>query len=190
MSIKLDQLELKATKMKIRGTSPLICHKWSEKAKRGMLEKQMGKNKVKARAKKDPKGDYEDSLYKLQGGGFGFPAVAFKAAMVRAAKSIDGLTMTDARQMFRILADDGDLVKINGEPSMREDMVRIQQTTDIRYRGEFREWSADLSFHYNAAVISLETLAALIQLAGFSVGVGEWRPEKSGTYGTFEIASA
>jgi len=67
-------------------------------------------------------------------------------------------------------------------------MVRLNgKTADIRHRGEFKEWSADLEVQYNEDWISAEQIANLISLAGFSVGVGEWRPEKNGQYGTFEI---
>lgn len=55
------------------------CHAWSEKAKRQMLDKQM-KKAQSAKEAKSPEQDYHDSLYHLEGGGYGFPAVAFKAA--------------------------------------------------------------------------------------------------------------
>ena len=71
---------------------------------------------------------------------------------------------------------------------MREDMVRVSMTSDIRYRGEFRQWAVDLPLRFNAAALSLEQIVALFHVAGFSVGVGEWRPEKNGQYGTFEVA--
>jgi hypothetical protein len=30
----------------------------------------------------------------------------------------------------------------------------------------------------------------LVQLAGFSIGIGDWRPEKGGTFGTFTLKGA
>lgn len=184
--IDIKKPNLVTVKFPIYGTSPLICHKWSEKAKKEMLDKQM-KKAAKAKEAKNPDQDYEDSLYRTSDGGYGFPAVAFKAAAVRAAKSVD-IAMTDARQMFRVLAEDGDLVRIIGAPSRREDMVRLNgQTADIRFRGEFRDWEATLTVQYNADLISDEQLLNLFDLAGFSVGVGEWRPEKNGMYGTFTL---
>jgi len=173
----------------IASTAPLICHAWSKKAKKMMLDKQM-KKKAAPREAKNPKQEFKDSLYMTSDGGYGFPAVAFKAAMVRAAKSVDGMTMTDARQMFHVQADIDDLVRINGEPTQREDMVRVGMgTADIRYRGEFRDWSVTLRFKFNAATISAQQIVDLLQLAGFAVGVGEWRPEKNGSFGTFEIVT-
>jgi len=183
--IEIKRPDLRTLVLKVFGTSPLICHKWSDKAKKEMLDKQMGKSKVKAF--KSPEQDYRNSLYALESGGYGFPAVAFKNAAVRAATSLD-LTMVQARQMFFVLADEDDLVRIDGEPVMREDMVRLNgKTADIRYRGEFRQWSAELKIRYNAGIMSDEQVANLFMLAGFSVGIGEWRPEKNGHYGCFTL---
>jgi hypothetical protein len=81
------------------------------------------------------------------------------------------------------------MVEINGEPTMREDMVRVGMgTADIRYRGEFKQWSAILPITYNSRAISPEQILNLIMIAGFAIGIGEWRPERDGNYGRFEIA--
>ena len=98
------------------------------------------------------------------------------------------MTKVAARGMFHVNLGQ-DLVKINGTPEPREDMVRIQMTTDIRYRGEFREWSVDLDVQYNAAAVSPEQVVNLFNVAGFAVGVGEWRPEKNGSFGMFHVAT-
>lgn len=189
-SINIPALNIKHAELPIVGVSPLIVHRWSEKAKREMLEKQMKRAKV-AKAAKDPEEDYEQSLYKLPGGGFGFPAVGFKAAAITAVTQISGLTKVLARGAFHvrgIQTDEGEMVRIEGEPRIREDMVRIAMgTADIRYRGEFPKWSAVLDIRYNANVISPEQIANLFHHAGFAVGVGEWRPEKDGQYGMFEV---
>lgn len=182
------------SQFKVKGLSPLISHKWSEKAKKEMRDKQT-KKKLAPKQAKDPKAEFESSLYLLSNGThpkgpYGFPAVAFKAAAVRAAKQVDGMNMTDARGLFYIEPDDGDLVKIDSPkpPVMREDMVRLNgKSADIRYRGAFIDWSVLLNVRYNADVISQEQLLNLFELAGFSCGIGEWRMEKGGTFGTFTL---
>jgi len=71
---------------------------------------------------------------------------------------------------------------------MREDMVRVGMgTADIRFRGEVSDWSIDFIIEYNPTVISCEQILGLLDLAGFSVGIGEWRPQRSGDYGRFKI---
>ena len=186
LNVEIQKPDIQTVSLGIVGTNALICHKWSDRSKKGMLDNQMKKAKV-GKTAKDPQLDYEESLYRHPDGGYGFPAIAFKLAAVRAAK-MAGMNMTDARTLFYI---NEDLVKIKGKPSMREDMVKIAKgTADIRYRGEFKTWETDLTITYNASVCSLEQIVNLISLAGFSTGVGEWRPERNGQFGTFKIKSS
>ena len=169
-------LKIKEFDLTLIGDSRLVSHQWSDKAKREMKGKQ-AKEAKHGREKRDPKAEYEASLYQHPDGGYGFPTIAFKAAAVRAAKQC-GISMTDARCFFHV---DGELVKIKGKPVMREDMVRIGNgVADIRYRGSFEKWSTVLRVRYNEAVISAEQIINLFNTAGFGVGVGENRPEKSG----------
>jgi hypothetical protein len=183
-AIVLPALNIQFLKLRLKGDSPLICHAWSEKAKRQMLDAQMKKAK-QAKAAKDPQADYEESLYRLPEGGYGFPSVAFKSAAVDACSSIAGVTKVEARGAFHII---GDMVQIEGAPSPREDMVRVGMgAADIRYRGEFREWAAEITLRYNANVLSPEQIANLFNTAGFAVGIGEWRPQRDGSFGMFHV---
>lgn len=190
-TIEIPKVEIAMVKFRVRGITPLIVSRFSEKAKQMMLEKQMKKASAGKEAK-NPEEQYENSLYKFADGKrTGFPAVGFKAAMVRGGKQL-GFTMTDLRGRFHVMADEGDLVEIHGEPHMREDMVRLATgVADIRFRGEYYAgWEAELTIQYFKNAISAEQLAQLLSIAGFSCGIGEWRPEKSnsGSFGLFELA--
>lgn len=181
--VTIPQMAISTMKITLVGDSPLICHRWSEKAEKMMLDKQMKKAKT-AREAKDPKQDYLDSLYPFPGTGYGFPAVAFKAAAVEAAMFVDS-KKTQMRGAFHVV---GELTKIEGKPSMRTDKVRIGMgVADIRHRGEFKKWKTTLTVKYNSRVISAEQITNLFQTAGFAVGVGEWRPQKDGSYGMFHV---
>jgi len=183
--IALPKLNLQRVSITLIGDSPLICNQWSKKAIGAMLDKQMKRAK-EAKAAKDPKQDYANSLYPHPDGGYGFPMVAFKSAAVDACSHVDGLTKVEARGAFHL---QGELACIQGEPSMREDMVRIAMgTADIRYRGEFEKWSTTLEAVVNVGVLSIEQLVGLFEVAGFAIGVGEWRPQRDGSYGRFHVA--
>jgi hypothetical protein len=183
--IVLSPPKVETVNVEVIGTSPLICRNWSQTQKDLMLAKQT-KRACKAREAKKPERDYEESLYRHPQGGYGFPAVAFKAAAVRAGTYAE-MKMTFLRGAFHV---SGEMVKLNGEPSMREDMVRLNgKVADIRYRGQFAEWSAVVPIQVNLSVLSIEQLANLLVIAGFAVGVGEWRPEKNGQYGRFDVGS-
>jgi len=190
--LMIPKIEIKIVKFKVRGITPLIVSKFSEKAKQMMLDKQM-KKATAGKEAKDPQKQYEESLYKfLDGKRTGFPAVGFKAAMVRAGKQL-GMVMTDLRGRFHVMAVENDLIEIKGEPHIREDMVRLATgVADIRFRGEYSPgWEAEISIQYFSNAISKEQLAQLVVLAGFSCGIGEWRPERSnsGSFGLFELVN-
>lgn len=187
-TLELPRFDLRMFTVKLVGDSPLICHAWSKKARTEMLDKQMKRAK-QGKMAKNPEQDFKDSLYPYPGGGYGFPVIAFKAAAVDACSHVDGVTKVEARGAFHI---NGDLVKIQGsEPTMREDMVRVGMgTADIRYRGEFTPWFVEVPIRYNAGVLSAEQIIHLFNVAGFGIGVGEWRPQKDGMHGLFHVEGA
>ena len=183
--LSMPKLDVRHIHLKIIGDAPLICNRWSEKAKKQMLDKQMG-TATAGKEFKVPEADFEASLYKIPGGGYGFPAIAFKNAAVSACTSLGkSITKVAARQAFHVV---GELVPIVGEPVPREDMVRVGMgTADIRYRAEFKAWSCKIVIRYNARVLSDEQIVNLVNTAGFAVGIGEWRPERDGQYGLFHV---
>lgn len=185
-TIELPQIDVRIMNLTVAGLSPLIIHRWSDKAKQMIKDKQ-AKKATKGREQRNPKKEYEESLYPFPGGGYGFPSVGFKAAAITAVGQISGLTKTFTRGTFHVNLGE-DLVKIEGTPRMREDMVRLAMgVADIRYRAEFPEWTCVLKISYNATVISPEQIANLFNIAGYAVGVGEWRPERDGAYGMFHV---
>jgi hypothetical protein len=51
----------------------------------------------------------------------------------------------------------------------------------------FTDWTCDISLEFEPSLIRLEDLVKLVDRAGLTVGIGEWRPEKGGEYGRFRI---
>ena len=183
--VNIPSISVGTIGLTIIGLTPLICHRWSEKAKTQMRDKQMKKAKQPKEAK-NPEEEYRASLYTLNGDGkYYFPTLAFKKCAVAACSFLDDVTKVEVRGAFHI---DGEFCEIKGKPMMREDMVRLNgQTADIRYRGEFPEWACDLVVKYNTSILSPSQIANLFRTAGFSVGVGEWRPQKDGVFGRFDV---
>lgn len=203
--IVLPQLDIRTVQVTVVGDTELICHRFSAKARRIMLGEQEGKPSA-GREKKVPLNDFLDTLYTLEqgevagnvderdddnhpcvhikGGRFGFPTIAFKNASVEACTSMGkAITKVAARQCFHVL---GDLAEIKGQPRMREDMVRLNGSkADIRHRAGFPHWECTLRIRYNARVLTAEQLLSILNLAGFAVGVGDWRAERGGTFGAF-----
>ena len=182
--------DIQVLRVTVKGTSPLIVHKWSTKAQRQIEDKQ-AKRAKKAREKRDPEAEFRAALYEIGKGKYGFPASAFKHAMIAACRFCQGVPMTFAKGAFFVM---GDILLIKGsKPVMRTDIVRVPPRTggaDLRYRPEFAKWEIDLDIRYNAHLIEPDQIVNLLCIAGYSVGIGESRPSspmKPGTNGMFEV---
>lgn len=190
-SIQIDRIEAETIKVPIIGTTPLIMHRFSEKAKRQMLDAMQGRKTPKV--PKDPAAEFDAAFYRLEDGAPGFPVLAFKDCTIGGARFYGkDVTMTALRQYMFFRGEVGDdgraLCRIEGEAQMREDVVRVGRGgTDLRYRPEFREWSATLEITYVTSALTRESVLSLIDAGGMGVGVGEWRPEKNGDFGTFRV---
>lgn len=191
VGVPIGAIDIKYISLMLKGTSSLISHKFSEKSQTTMLAKQMKTAAAKpGREAKNPEQDYLDSLYVLKDGRYGFPLSGFKNAAVDAAAFMDGMKKTMMRGSFHLVDTEGeDLAVIEGSPQMRQDRVTVGMgTADIRFRGEFPAgWKVKLSVRYNANAISPAQIAQLFNTAGFSIGVGDWRPQKDGSHGMFEV---
>lgn len=182
--IRAPRLDIRQLRIRLVGDTPLISHAWSAKAREMILAKQM----KQARGGKQPKDlerDFVESLYPHPAGGYGFPAVAFKSAAVDACSHVEGITKVEARGAFHILEE---IVPIEGVPTARSDMVRVGMgVADVRCRGEFKQWSTEFSLRYNLAVLSANQIENLFSTAGFAIGVGDWRPQRDGSFGMFHV---
>lgn len=186
--IRIDRIAAETIRVPILGTTPLIMHRFSEKAKRKMLDAMQGRKSPKQR--KDPEAEYEAAFYRLADGSPGFPALAFKSATVEASRFYGkDVTKVGLRQFLffqgEVGADGRALCRIEGEPQMREDAVK--NPSDLRYRPEFREWRTALEVTYVTSSLTRDSVLSLIDAGGMGVGVGEWRPEKNGDFGTYRI---
>lgn len=115
-------------------------------------------------------------------------------ATCSAARFFDkSISMTALRQFLFFKgvltkADSQELVEIHGEPERREDAVKVGVNGhDLRYRAQFWPWTAVLTVTYVKNSIDKESVLSLIDAGGLGVGVGEWRPERKGAFGTYQI---
>lgn len=206
VTITLPEINLEHHVLHLIGTAPLIVHAFPEKARKQMLDKQM-KTAKGGRDAREPFAEVEASRYRLPDGRDGFPAVGFKAAAVTACTSLSDVTKVAARQAFRV---EGLLMNAKGvldgafvrtalvplvahEPTIREDVVRLSgpsRAAEMRYRPEYSVWGVELKIVLNPQVISIGQLGSMFQAAGHGVGIGDYRPERDGDCGTFDLASA
>lgn len=193
------------TRIKIRGTAPLVINKFSHKAREEMMINNSTPSALKKSKKEREPADYAAKFIGAQHisseGWNGIAAAAFKTAMVDACRTV-GTVMTKAKMSLWILADGCDaddgtpLVKIISKkgPERREDMVRNDNgSADIRVRPMWREWSAVVVIQFDADLITGESVLNLLDRAGKQVGICEGRPFSKNScgmgWGTFQVES-
>jgi len=198
--VKLQRLEMLHFTFHLEGVTPLIIHQWSEKAKREMMEKGGPAKAKRIKPQRDPDADFNEARYLLNqpredAHTDGIPAVAFKAAIVQAARAFEGVTMTALKQFIYVEGEPPEmLVPIIGKPQRREDMVRVgkglNKTADLRWRPEYWPWAVNLVVRWPSAMFEKESILTLLDAAGQG-GVGEWRPtapqSMTGIFGQFRV---
>lgn len=189
----------------IRGTAPYVQHKFSDKARKMMREKQEAGstgNAKKKREAKDFQEQYESAIHRTADGWAGIPAPGIRAAMISACR-VCGIVMTRAKLTTFVEADgfdEGDgtpLVKITkGEPHYHEAMVRLETgVADVRARPMWHPgWEAEVRIRWDADQMSATDVLNLLHRAGQQVGIGEGRYDsKKSTgigWGLFEVATS
>lgn len=188
------EVGIKSVELKLRGRpgSPLVIHAFSEKAKKEIRDKQ-GKKAKKAKEKRDPNEEFLAARYVDEKGRECAPITALKKSIITAATAFDDITKVGLRQAVfvdSVVSPGAFLVPIemyDDKPAvgvMREDAVTIGiNTRGLTYRPEYKEWQLRVRIEFNPRIVSEEQLLALVDQAGWGVGICEGRPERSSALG-------
>lgn len=186
--------------VKIRGTAPYVQHKFSQKSRNQMLDKQKagstGKGK-KTREARNVEEDYIAAMHVGRDGRHGIPAPAFRSAMISACRLV-GFQMTKAKLSVFVEpdffdADDGTpLVEIIGTPRMHEGYVRLETgVASVSIRPMWEEWEASVTVRFDSDQFTINDVVNLMSRAGLQVGIGEGRPDSKKSHGmgwgTFQV---
>lgn len=187
---------------RIRGTTPYVQHKFSQKVQEEMHAAQEAGSTAKSKKKRKPKdfkANYEAAMHKTREGWIGLPANGIRAAMIDACRTI-GVVMTHAKMAVFVEADGFDpddgtpLVKITkGRPHYHEAAARnANGMPDLRARPMWEPgWEAKVTVRFDADMIDLESVGNLLLRVGQQVGLGEGRPFSKKScgmgWGLFEI---
>ncbi len=183
-ALSIEQPRILEIALEVEGTADLIQNNFGQKSIEQMLRKHMGLSVQ--RENKRPREVLEGAKIKNVEGRICIPAQAFKSAMLSASVQVKGLKKMQLRTQLFVV---GAAVPITYQvETPRMDMVRtagIGRAPDVRFRPAFGGWKARVVIQY-ADTLATQTVVDLLHRAG-KVGVGEWRPEKNGTFGTFRV---
>jgi hypothetical protein len=187
-NIVISRPKVLSTYLEIMGTAPMIQNNFSQKAIEEMLRKHMGI--TVQREKKVPRQVLENATIYNVKGEICFPPTALKKAMLTASVAVKGLKKTQLRASIFI---EGGSIPFTYERMVpRMDMVRTSgmgRTPDVRFRPMFEGWKARFGIQFSETLLDIQTVVDLVQRAGMG-GIGEWRPEKDGNFGTFVVSRA
>lgn len=202
VTVTIKAPNFQTAQFKVIGLTPLVIHKFSEKAKLQIVQTQSEGSKAKGKKVREPKDFeqvYQNARHISTEGWDGLPAAALRSAMISACRATE-FVMTRAKMAILYIEADGEdatekgtgLVRIYGTP---EKDVRPAPndngSMDMRARPMFKEWSALVRVRFDADMLSIESIANLLSRAGQQVGVGEGRPFSKNSngcgWGTFIV---
>lgn len=201
--VTISAPDMRTAIFEIRGTAPLVIHRFSQKIKRQIIaQMQLGSTSTKGKKKEklDPEANYQQARYISTEGWDGFNAASLRCALISACRLV-GFKMTLAKLSLFVVADGIDasepeyqLIRINGTPRMLESIGRLDNGSVCPiHRPCYDQWSAKLKVRFDADQFSLKDVSNLIMRVGAQVGLGEGRPDSKNSagmgWGTFEMVN-
>lgn len=201
ITVSITPPDFRTIDVNIKGTSPLVINRFSQKAIIQMRQTQEAGSAARSRRTREPKDFsslYEGAKHVSDDGWEGIHAAAFRNGMISACRAC-GFKMTHAKLAFSIVPDGFD--RVDGAPLVRLTsgtpemwVAPVRNTTgvvDLRSRPMYREWTATLRIRYDNGMLSASDVVNLISRVGLQVGVGEGRPDSKQSaglgFGLFDI---
>jgi hypothetical protein len=175
----------------IMGISPMIMHRFSQKAWRELFFPSVRENRagLEQKLKHDPMAEYRGALYVNRDSKaptlFHIPNGSVHSAMCSAALDMAGPAKAQMERLTQVIDIN---IHLYGVPQIFCAMVRntdIRKTPDVRTRPIFPQWGAQVTISYMKTALTERSVAHLMSAAGQLRGIGDWRPEKGGPYGRF-----
>ena len=192
--IEIMELRVGRLRCNIVGTAPMIMHRFPRKAWEELLFPKGRKNAAERESslKHDPVSEFRETIY--QNRDYGEPALihmptgAFNKAMADAALDIPGATKSQIMRLTKVVTPN---INLFGVPRLYCAMVRssdMAKTPDVRTRAIFPRWACTIDVQYVSTLTKEGQIVNLLAAAGLIVGVGDWRSQKGGSFGSFRVA--
>lgn len=182
---------MKTVHIEIRGTTPLLVHRFTDSSS---AEKSTRRVVVEAT---DPREEATKNAYIAADGTYYFSAFAIPNAMGAAGS---GHKMKGSRKTLRfvvpsavrLVTDTITILNGNGpaksfEVDSRPVTIPATKGRIMRHRPRFDCWGAEFDLLINEKMLAVKDAHMLLNEAGESIGIGDFRPEKRGPFGTFRV---
>ena len=190
--------------VEIRGTRPLLMHNgaagldtWSpENVERAEIARTKGSNRTVADEQRMRELECQVSLYLDTDGKPTIPAAVIRAAIEGAARKLkqgpqvrEGLVVESINSFVYDEETLGTTKEEIGKNAQFTVGVVVQRQRILRTRAQFYPWSLHFTVEVDKALVDQRQLTTWLEIAGKRLGIGDWRPEKSGDHGRFDVVS-
>lgn len=202
-TVQISAPNIQQATFKIIGISPLVIHRFSQKAKQGMLNKIAEGSTAGSKKRKYEPTNTDDvcnaARYISKEGWDGFNVSSIRCALISACRLV-GFKMTLAKLSIFVEADGRDkaepefgLVRIYGKHRKTEMIARVETgQAYVTVRPSYDEWYSIIKVRYDGDQFKATDIANLLARAGQQVGIGEGRPDSKNScgmgWGQFRLA--
>ena len=192
---------LRSVKLRLNGQSPLLQHSARladplDPIVKDIKEISSKRKKTDADLMQMAKFEWVGSLYIDDNENVVLPAQSIKAALIGGAKKekngpqARGGTFIYEAPVLQHDESHKDIEGLWGDGKSRNvhrASVKVMSSRVMRTRPQFHNWCADVVVHYDTTQAHESDVVRWLETAGRIIGIGDWRPEKSGNFGRFIV---
>ena len=173
-------------KVEITGITPLLHNKPEEYGFNEQWVQKKASTDWEAEALKKLYVDSEGRIYQ--------PATHLDRALIEAGKKIKvkGQGKATYSKLFgsMVSVEEFEILHKKPEYEIHKCLVVIPSTKGrvMRYRPMFKDWVLEFHIEFEEE-IPADVVKEALEIAGKYVGIGDWRPEKKGKFGKFQVTS-
>lgn len=176
---------MKKIQVQIKGMSPLLMN-----SAKSMIDQALGAE-MKVRTKEIVPGEEAEKVaHRNSEGKLFVPSTAIKAAMINASsfKKI-GKYAAKAIVSASVYIPNPEIILDKQKYEIDARTVVIQRNRVVKFRPVFKEWKLDFEMLYNETLINEKFIKEILIEAGQRIGLLDFRPQKTGSFGMFEVTA-
>lgn len=186
------QGQMKLISVKIKGVTSLLQHRFNEDAE------SPGSTRTVLVSRGTPREEAEKVCYRDRQGKFYFPGAAIGRLLGEAGSNhkLKGSRKSAKFVVPAAVLVMDDAITINngdGKPATdfevdsRPVVIPATKGRVMRHRPRFDVWSASFTLRINDSLLPVDFVHQLLNEGGQQIGIGDFRPEKRGPFGVFQV---
>lgn len=155
---------------------------------KAMIDEALGQEMKLKTKKYDPKEEAEKVAYRNEKGKLFVPSTAIRAAMINAS-SFKKIGKYAAKSIVSasVYIPEPEIVLDKQAYEVDSRTVVIQRNRVVKFRPIIKDWKLNFEIVYNENLIDEKFIRQILTEAGQRIGLLDFRPQKTGSFGMFEV---